>query len=279
MPMDASRIRVLIALLACIAFVAGSATDMRSASADETLIHPSLREFFRVGRYDMYINGSQQSTARIYQSRRAGAFLVTGSSYGKPLLLQPREKLVSTVPAEQIAERPDKGLDVVRGAKIEKLGELRIDRGGMAISIEGLRARLQPQPHLIGPKNAEQVILHSPEYGRAATSYRPRAADIQRIRSANSEFEVIVVFGTWCPTCTRLLPRILKVDEAIAGSKIKITYYGLAKKQGGRSDPAGAKFGVTRVPTAIVMVNGRNRGQISSKNLTRPERAIASLVR
>lgn len=274
MGMNASRSRLTSTALVLLCG-AVAALLPRAASADDGLTHPELREFFRTGKYVMYISGEVQSKAPVYHSRRAGAFLVTDTSYGKPLLIQPREQIISTVKADEIAVRPDKGVDLVAGATVTKLGDIKIDRNGMAIRVEGLVARLAPQPHLLGKKDAEEVLLHSPEYGRAGASYRPSEADIRRIKAVDREIEVVVYFGTWCPTCRRLLPRILKVDEAIQGSKVTISYYGLAK---GRSSSEIQRYGIKRVPTGVIMVNGRAAGQISGTSFSRPERAIASAL-
>jgi thiol-disulfide isomerase/thioredoxin len=250
-----------------------------AAAADDELIHETLREFYRSGKYVLYIDGQADTKSRIYHSRRAGAFLVLGSSYGKPLLVQPRETTISALSEDQVAERPDKGVDVLAEAKVTKLGAIRLDKGGMAIKVEGLLARLQPQPYLLGAKDAATVLLHSPEYQRAGAAYRPRAADVKRIKAGTKEIEVVVFFGSWCPSCRRLLPRILRVDEAIAGSKIKVTYYGLPKGKAMRRDPEARKRGIKRIPTGIVLVDGRAVGTISSRGWSRPEKALAALAR
>ena len=267
------------AVLGCLPLGAAGVLAPRAASADDQIIHATFREFYRTGKYTLYIDGTDQEDARIYQSRRAGAFLVLGSSHGKALLLEPREKTVSDVPIAQVAERPDKGVDLVKDAEITRLGELRIDKGGLAVALEGLRARLQPQPYLIGRKSAEDVLLHSPEYERAGSSYTPSASDIRKIKAADEEVEVVVFFGSWCPTCKMLLPRILKVNEAIEGSKLKITYYGLHKKgSGAPPDKNLDRYGVKHIPTGVVLVDGKHRGNISSRSFSRPERALADLV-
>ena len=270
--------RAAAILLCVVAALAASGAWAPAVDADEPLIHPTLREFYRTGKYAIYIDGKSQDDARIYQSRRAGAFLVVGSDHGNVLIFQPREREVNEVHPDQVALRPDGGVDVLNDAEIERVGELRIDRGGMAVRSGDLVSRLQPQPYLVGPKKAEDVLLHSPEYARAGASYDPSDADIRRIRSAAREVEVLVFFGTWCPTCRRLLPRILKVDEAIDGANIKITYYGLDKGPGVPRDPNLDRYDVRNIPTGVVLVDGRAVGQISSRDWSRPERALAGLV-
>ncbi len=268
--------RALVRLAAIVLSLAAmGSVGLAGAAADEQLTHETLREFYRTGKYRMFISGKAQADARIYHSRRAGAFLVLASDYGKPLLIQPREKVISALKEDEVAERPDKGVDLVKGATITKLGALRLDAGGMAIKVEGLLARLQPQPHLLGANDAEAVLLHSPEYERGSNAYKPRSGDIAKINKAGKEIEVVVYFGSWCPTCKRLLPRILRVDKEIAGSKVKITYYGLPKGRAMRNDSNVRSDRISRIPTGVIRVDGKSVGKISSKAFSRPETAIA----
>ncbi|MDA1194692.1 MAG: thioredoxin family protein [Planctomycetota bacterium] len=265
-----SRLILGIALgLACL--------PVATARADE-VIHEQLREFYRIGKYVLFISGEEQSDARIYHSRRAGAFLIVGSSYNKPLLVRPVEKTISAVPEDKVAERPDKGMDIVADAVVEDLGAIGFDKGGMTVDLEGLVARLQPQPNLLGAKNAEEVLLHSPEYGQGADAYQPNGADIRRIQANERKVEIVVFFGSWCTTCRRLLPRILGVDKAIGGSNVTITYYGLPKGSAMRNDPEARKAGIQRIPTGVVMVDGKAVGEISSRAWNRPESALASVL-
>ena len=262
------RLSVLLLLLG-----AGLA-PVRPAAADEPLVHPVLREFYRTGKFVLYVSGDPQKDAQIYQSRRAGGFLVLGSDHGRPLLFLPRERVIQAIGETDYALRPDGGVDVLAEVKPETIGELRLDRGGMAVHVDGLVARLQPQPYLLGENTAEDVLLHSPEYERSAEAYTPRSSDVQRIKNSDRALQVVVFFGSWCPTCRRLLPRILAVDEAIAGSNIQIVYYGLPKGNGMRNDPNVRANRITHIPTGVIMVDGRSVGQIDSRDFSRPEAAI-----
>ena len=243
------------------------------ASADDT-IDETLREFYRTGKWILYVSGEVQKQARVYHSRRAGAFLIMGSSYDQPLLIEPREKKVSSLPEDQVAVRPDKGLDVVAGAPKEELGTFRFDGSDVAIDVEGLVARLQPRPYLLGLHEIEEVLLHTPEYERDAEAYQPDADDVEKLKAATRKLEVVVFFGTWCPTCRRLLPRILSVDQAIAGSGVHISYYGLPKGNAMKQDAEARKNDIKRIPTGVVYVDGRRVGEISSTAWSRPERAL-----
>ncbi|MDJ0522529.1 MAG: thioredoxin family protein [Planctomycetota bacterium] len=269
-----SRSALFVAVCAFAFFFAATPRD---ASADD--VHKSLRDFGRSGQYTLYISQKVQKKARIFHSRRAGAFLILDSDFGKPWLVLPRQRKVATVPADALVDPKAKTINLKADAKLEELGSVRIQGRDFLIKVEGLVARMRPQAYAIGPLNAEELLLHSPEYERGVQRYRPRSSDVQALVDCATPTEVIIFFGTWCPTCKRLLPRILHVDRAIQGSSIKITYYGLPKSRGGvRSDPEARRNGVTRVPTGVIYANGRRVGTINSRGLSRPENALCGAL-
>jgi thiol-disulfide isomerase/thioredoxin len=261
----------------------------RGARADDTIerseaiaddpIHSELREFFATGKYVLYLGGTLQREASILHSRKAGAFLILGSDYGRALLIEPRTKTVSALPPDQVALRPDKGYDLIAAAQIQKLGDFSLAGGDVVISIGALRARMRPQPYLIGLKSRDEVVLHSPEYERDGESYTPDAGAIRRLEAYDRSVVVRVYFGSWCHTCARLLPRILTVGKALEGSRIQFEYYGLPKgAQAMARDPLARRYSIKRIPTGVVKVDGRDVGQINSTQFASPEGALLAML-
>ena len=74
------------------------------------------------------------------------------------------------------------------------------------------------------------------------------------------------------------VPRILRVDQELEGSKIKIVYYGLPRGGALRSEPEARKAGITRVPMGVMKVDGKVIGKISSRDLSRPEAALCRVI-
>ncbi len=68
-----------------------------------------------------------------------------------------------------------------------------------------------------------------------------------------------VYFGSWCPVCGRLVPKILKLQSDLKGAKIQFEYYGLPQPMS--DDPITAKENLNGVPTAIVYVDGKEFGR------------------
>ncbi len=261
-----------------VAFLVVTALFLVPARAEKA--HKTLRDFIRTGKYTLFVSRKQQKKARIYHSKRGGAFLILGSDFGKPFVILPREKRVATVKEADVVNLSDKKADLGADAKLETIGEIGIDGRDITISQKGkgLIARLKPQRYALGRLTAEELLLHTPEYEADAARYRPDSEDVGRLVDSPTEVEILVFFGSWCPTCKRLVPRILRVNEAIEGSKVKIAYYGLPRGKAMRRDPQARKYGVTHVPTGIVFKDGKKVGRINPRSLNRPESAICSAV-
>jgi len=270
---------VHVRLLGALGALLGLLLVVPRAFADEEL-HATLREFNRTGQYTLYVSTVQQKDARIYHSKRAGAFLVLDSDYKKPWLILPRTKKIATVDADKVVNATDKSADLTAKAEPEELGGFTMEGRDILVNLEGLVARLRPGAHAHGALSGEELLLHTPDYERGVEDYRPNQGDVKKLVECATPTEVTIFFGSWCPTCSRLIPRILRVEKEIEGSKINITYYGLPKGEGVRNDPEARKYGVTRVPTGVLFVDGRAVGTINSRALNRPETALcASLSR
>jgi len=264
--------------LVVVSFLAVTALAISPARAEKA--HKTLRDFVRTGKYILFVSRKQQKKVRIYHSKRGGAFLILDSDFGKPFVILPREKRVATLAKDQVVNLSDKKADLAATVELETIGEIGLDGRDITISQKGkgLIARLKPQPYALGRLTAEQLLVHAPEYEVEAARYRPDSDDVQRLVDSPTEMEVLVFFGSWCPTCKRLVPRVLRVNEAIEGSKIHITYYGLPRGKAMRKDPEAKKYGITHVPTGIVFVKGKKVGRITPRSLNRPESAICAAV-
>jgi len=275
-PACAAR-RRSIALLWVGVVLLGLLWSAAPAQADDP-IHPLLREFFRTGRYALYISAKEQRKARIFHSRRAGAFLILDSDYGRALLIEPRVKKVVALSADEVAQRPDGGMDVVADATFEDLGGFRLERRDVLINVKGLTARLQPRKYLLGLHEAADLTLHTPEYERKGRRYRVRASEIRRLKAFPADVRVRVFFGSWCHTCARLLPRVLKVGNALSDSKIEFEYYGLPPVPAMGRDLEARRHQITHIPTALVYVGGKQVGRINSIGLSCPEAAFRKVL-
>lgn len=98
-------------------------------------------------------------------------------------------------------------------------------------------------------------------YKSGMESYVPTADKISLLRHADSSVNFMVFGGTWCDDTQFILPRFLKWLRMASFPDSRITLFGVDrdKKTTGNISEA---FQISRVPTIIVMKNGKEHGRI-----------------
>ena len=119
---------------------------------------------------------------------------------------------------------------------------------------------------------------YSREYREGAASYAFSQPVVKQLQAESRPVEVKVFFGTWCPHCQTVLPRVLRVAEELTGSKVRLSFYGLPQGAGFKADPEAQRFDIESVPTGVVLVEGREVGRISGSGWKIPELAIKNAI-
>ena len=91
--------------------------------------------------------------------------------------------------------------------------------------------------------------------------YVPEAAALKAFATKKDSFNVIVFGGTWCGDTKGLLPKFFSLADASGFSNDRITLIGVDRSKKTLHHLTEA-FGVTNVPTFIVMKNGREVGRV-----------------
>jgi thiol-disulfide isomerase/thioredoxin len=229
------------------------------------------------GEYRLFVDGREAPKARLYWSQRAQAVLVRSAELDSPVLLDVPGRTVQTVDLMKVAERPDGTVDLLADAALSPAGALTVGREAQSFTVGGKRFELRPSPYLLGAHEGADLLAHDPGYRFRAARFEPDAAALARLRAERRQVRVLTLFGSWCPHCREHVPFLLKTEQALAGSNIDFDYYGLPST-GLRNEPEASKWGVTGVPTSIVLVDGREVGRIPNSGWTRPERAVAELL-
>ena len=228
-----------------------------------------FRDFEPIGEYQFELDGEALTNAEIFQSRRAAAFLVLAPELSSPLLINPRTKSVESVHLMKVARQSDGSIDLLADASFGYLGTFRVAGTELDFEVKGKSARLRPRPPILGFQEAELLRSQKPEYDRLASSYEPSARHLQALKSSDQDARVLIYFGTWCPTCSRLVPRMLRLSEELAGSKLDIDYYGLPHEMS--DDPATERDDIHGVPAGIVYVGGKEIARLGVQELNAPE--------
>jgi thiol-disulfide isomerase/thioredoxin len=237
---------------------------------------PVFSGFVPIGDYVLTVNGAP-TDADLYRSDKAGsALLIVSDAFAGPLLVSPRQRTVQSMDRAKVALRDDGSADILSDASFASQGSFRVEGDEVAFAVAGRQVRLEQKPDLVGWHEAAALLAHSPEYGYLKGQYTPSPPMVRALREVGQPIEVKIYFGSWCPYCKQMLPRLLKVAEQLDGSRIDFRFYGLPKGFG--DEPEAKRLGITGVPTAVVLRGGRELGRIEGADWKIPELALKNLV-
>ena len=163
-------------------------------------------------------------------------------------------------------------------AVLQPMGSFQLGGQTVAFSVQEQGAQLLPKPPLLGLQNGDGVKAHHPEFAAQALRYTPDAATLDALRAMKQTVRVRLFFGSWCPSCKRLVPRLLQVEDALAGSTFSFEYYGVLRSF--RSDAEASQNNLKSIPTAIVYVEEQEAGRLrlTGRDLNAPEGALHTLL-
>lgn len=235
-----------------------------------------LKDFKINGDFMLELEGHDYEDAEIYFSERAVAYLVMTPELPSPIMINPRTQTVESVHLMKVMKKDDGTVDILADAELDTVGSFRLQDGQVAFTVDGKQAKLKPRPWLLGLHDGERLKKHSPEYAFGASQYSPDAQHLDALRRQAKDVRVRVYFGSWCPHCKRIVPRILRVADELEGSKIHFEYYGLPSPLNG--DPQAVKAGIHGVPTLVVFVDGKEAARLTGQEILMPEAALHRTV-
>jgi thiol-disulfide isomerase/thioredoxin len=269
----ARRCAALAALAACLFAWCGA-----GALRAEEDAHALLKGFQRSGKYILLVDGTKAEKARIFHSRLAASYLILDAGLGSPLLVSPRTRSVQTVPEKMVVEREDGNVYLLADVEPCDVCPFRLVRGQVSFEVEDHKACLAPNPPLLGPLEAQDLLEHTPEYEREGALYEPDEKVIESLRAIDREVDVRVVFGSWCPTCRRYVPLLLRVEEALRDSEIRFRYHGIPPAPAVWSDPVFRSTGLRHVPVVEVRVGDKVLGRFCGNECARPEDMLQRIL-
>lgn len=235
-----------------------------------------LRDFVPIGDLELVVDGAVMTDAEIFRSDKAVAFLVLSPDFASPVLLSPRRRSVETVDFMKISRRADGAIDLLADAILAAQGQFRLDGTDVVFDMQEHESRLREKPPLVGKKSAGDLKIYNPDYGRTAAAYEPTSDVVEALAGQKTAVEVKIYFGTWCPHCSRAVPKVIKLEEELGESVIQFTYHGLPKDLG--NAPEAKALGIQGVPTGIVYRDGKEIGRIAANDWKSPEFALRDIV-
>jgi thiol-disulfide isomerase/thioredoxin len=264
--------RLLAIVLALVGLLAAPAWSQTAPGGALTDFQPVT--------YRFEVGGKPLADAEVYQSQSTGSMLILAGALEAPVLIKLREGRVEAVNLMKVDKKSDGSVTLLQNPTLAQLGSYRLtsDRTGVGFDLNGQEAVLREKPHLLGNQNLEGMQAYSLEYVRGADAYTPSNPVVAKLREQSEDVQVVVFFGSWCAACKQMVPRIMKVDEQLDGSKVKIDYYGLPQGQAFTRDTKASSMGIKSVPTGVVFLGGKEVGRISGNGWKIPELAINNVL-
>lgn len=257
------------ALAAALALAAAGSAAAQQADA-------LLRGFEPTGDWTLLVGGVEMPKAQLFDSQRAQALLILSSEFESPVLVDKAGRAVATLDLMKVAKRPDGTVDLLADAVLEPSGRLvATNRVTAEFSVEGKRAAIRAVDWKLGPLSGADLLASNAAYRWRAGSYAPDPKLLDDLRRRKN-VRVLTFFGSWCPHCKEHLPLLLEIERKLEGSGIDFDYYGLPSPFG--DEPEANRWDVDAVPTAIVLVDGKEAGRLASGYWSKPEAGLVALL-
>jgi thiol-disulfide isomerase/thioredoxin len=116
-------------------------------------------------------------------------------------------------------------------------------------------------------------------YANSSKGYNPSPSLVAAMQAASGKVQFVIFGGTWCEDTQNILPKFFACQEKAAFADNAISFYGVdrAKTTLGNLHKA---FGITNVPTVIVMKDGKEVGRVVEYGKTgKWDEEIAALLK
>lgn len=140
----------------------------------------------------------------------------------------------------------------------------------------GHRQTVEGEPMLIGDITQAELVREFPVFQERLDAAIVLDSSVQKIRAVTTPTEIVVILGTWCGDSKRTLPPFLKLLHLAANPNIRVAMHGVdrTKKDGGGLT---TRYGITRVPTMVVLQNGVEIGRFTERPKVSVESDIVAI--
>lgn len=115
-------------------------------------------------------------------------------------------------------------------------------------------------------------------YAQNLAGFTPSADVVKQYAAGKDSINFVVFGGTWCGDTKSLLPKFFAVTDAAGYTDSHITLIGVDRNKKTLYNLAEA-FGITNVPTFIVMKNGKELGRVVEYGKTgMPEKEVGQII-
>jgi thiol-disulfide isomerase/thioredoxin len=98
-------------------------------------------------------------------------------------------------------------------------------------------------------------------FNREHDTFQPEQRILAKLPEVCKKCEIIICMGTWCSDSRKEVPRFFKIAETVGIPPENIRLFGVNHRKQSPQNTA-LKYKVTKVPTFIFLLNGKELGRI-----------------
>jgi len=226
-------------------------------------------------RFATDVDSSGVTPGTVYEKKGTPDMLgtLTGDVW---FLLQPSKRRVLTLAAGQVKLAADGPTATLSGTLPEEGTAVKLTPAALTFDVGGRFVKVLPTPPLLGEVKAEDFLNLCPDYQSDETNYQPDSKLVARLASAKKQHTVEVFFGSWCPHCQKVLPKLIKSLRMADNANLAVKWIGLPRSF--INEPTVKAREVRGVPTIIVLEGDREVGRFSGVEKIPVEASLANLV-
>lgn len=212
---------------------------------------------------DIYINGELDRAAQMIYNDTTKQYALISSKLDRAIILDTTQQTVSTASkssfrfaADKAAATTDANLQTHPAGKYAL-----IDTSMYLFTVDGKSVLIRSHLGITGEISTDQLFATVPVWHSLMESYQPDAGTVAMLNAQDSEAQLTVVLGSWCPDSKNYVPKLLKALWAAGNDKLKVKIVGIDNQF---HEPIAAiqGRGIINVPTVIVERQGREIGRI-----------------
>jgi hypothetical protein len=137
---------------------------------------------------------------------------------------------------------------------------------------------LAGQQDLAGPTTREAILAIRPTWRDLVASYEPDPEAMAKLGEIDRDVRVDVFFGTWCADSMAHVSAFFKILDLAANPRIRPRYIAVPEDRAKRAPYYEGRTDVVKLPTFIVLVDGREAGRIVETPKKSVERDLVKIL-
>lgn len=235
-------------------------------------------ELAPTGQIQVRAKGAVDPEARVYRSLEPPlSMVVYAATFRRPVFVTTVPRAARLVDPGRIREDAETGtIRLDTGGPQEDLLVVRVDGPNLVVEQDGAGVALAAPEPVLGDRTLDEMTRLLPEYRRSAARYTPDAATLERLRRIDQPAELIVFFGSWCPHCEQMVPRLLRVLQDAGTLPLEVRFHGLPP--GGAGDALANQYRITGLPTCVVRRGTTEVARLVDDDWDAPEKSLATAL-